>query len=41
VKKYEPLIDFLQENPDNLRDVTGPAFLEHLLAKMDEHIVKK
>ena len=41
VKKYEPLIDFLQENPDNLRDVTGPAFLEHLLAKMDEHIAKK
>jgi excinuclease UvrABC helicase subunit UvrB len=32
--------EFLQRDPSNLPD-GQPAFLEHLLAKMDAHIVKK
>jgi excinuclease UvrABC helicase subunit UvrB len=32
--------EFLQRDPSNLLD-GQPAFLEHLLAKMDAHIAKK
>ena len=40
VTDFTNIADFLQHDPDTLPD-EQPAFLEHLLAKMDDHIAKK
>lgn len=40
VKKQINLPDFLQRDPNTL-PADQPAFLEHLLKKMDDHIAKK
>lgn len=34
------LATYLQDSPDALRALQAPAFLEHLLAKIREHIAK-